>query len=59
MSKFQRELREMGVGGDRWVQEEYGWADIGKKMLTAYGWLLAGRTQPECVQTCAAMQRAA
>jgi glycosyltransferase involved in cell wall biosynthesis len=59
MGKSQRELKEMGVRGGRWVRQEYAWDDIGKKMLDAYDWLLVGDHQPGCVQTCDGMRRAA
>lgn len=37
------ERKEMGRRGRNWVRHEYSWHDIGRRMLTAYDWML-GRT---------------
>ena len=32
-------LREMGLRGRRWMEEEFRWADIGQRMVATYRWL--------------------
>lgn len=42
-------LEEMGRRGKAWMERDYVWAGIGKKMLAAYEWLVNGGERPEWV----------
>jgi len=44
------ELAAMGLRGRAWMERDYGWAAIGKKMDAAYRWLLSGGEPPACVK---------
>ena len=33
------ELRQMGMRGRRWMEENFGWTDIGHRMVETYRWL--------------------
>ena len=44
MRQSQTQLSQMGNLGRAWVQKEFGWRDIGNKMIAAYQFLL-GRDQ--------------
>jgi glycosyltransferase involved in cell wall biosynthesis len=43
------ELREMGLRGRAWVDREFRWDGIGKKMGEVYRWLLHRGKRPDCV----------
>ena len=44
------ELAAMGQRGRAWMERDYGWAAIGKKMDVAYRWLLSGGEPPVWVK---------
>ncbi len=39
MAKTRGELQSMGACGKAWMEEEFGWSNIGRKMQAAYAWL--------------------
>ena len=39
----------MGYNGKLWMQAEYSWPDIGKRMLKTYEWVLQGGVTPEWI----------
>jgi glycosyltransferase involved in cell wall biosynthesis len=49
MSKSPNELLKMGYNGKLWMQAEYSWLDIGKRMLKTYEWVLQGGVTPEWI----------
>ena len=44
------DLTAMGLRGRAWMERDYGWAAIGKKMDAAYRWLLSGGEPPAWVK---------
>ena len=50
MAMTDDQLRTMGRRGRKLVDENYGWAKIGKEMSSVYGWLLYGGRPPPCIQ---------
>jgi glycosyltransferase involved in cell wall biosynthesis len=44
------ELAAMGLRGRAWMERDYGWTAIGKKMDAAYRWLLTGGERPTWVK---------
>jgi glycosyltransferase involved in cell wall biosynthesis len=49
LEKSSDSLKDMGVKGISWMQEEYMWDSIGKKMANAYKWLCEGGEKPDWV----------
>jgi len=45
------ELQAMGLRGRAWMERDYGWSGIGKKMIAAYRWLFDGGEPPAWVRT--------
>lgn len=45
------ELQTMGLRGRAWMERDFGWPSIGKKMDAAYRWLVSGGPQPAWVRT--------
>ena len=45
------QLQAMGLRGRAWMDRDYGWSGIGKKMITAYQWLIEGGDPPAWVRT--------
>jgi len=43
LSRSTDELNEMGLRGRTWMEAEYSWNEIGRKMLATYNWLLTGK----------------
>jgi glycosyltransferase involved in cell wall biosynthesis len=41
-----RELARMGASGRAWMQREFGWDEVARRMADAYGWLLTGGAPP-------------
>ena len=44
------ELHEMGRHGERWIRQDFAWADIGKQMISAYDWLLGAGGDTRSIQ---------
>lgn len=44
-------LAARGARGRSWMLRDFGWRDIGRRMLSAYEWTLAGGRAPEWVRT--------
>ena len=45
------ELRQMGMRGRRWMEAEFSWVDIGRRMAATYRWLRGERrTRPDWVR---------
>jgi glycosyltransferase involved in cell wall biosynthesis len=44
------ELAEMGQRGRSWMERDFGWLSVGKKMDAAYRWLLSGGERPQWVR---------
>jgi glycosyltransferase involved in cell wall biosynthesis len=44
-------LREKGRRGRCWVEREFSWEHVGRRMLDTYRWLLGGGTTPPWVRT--------
>ncbi len=49
MSRSPLALAEMGERGRDWMLRDFGWAKIGREMLTAYQWAIRGGTPPATV----------
>jgi glycosyltransferase involved in cell wall biosynthesis len=45
------ELQKRGQRGRQWMEQEFSWEHVGKRMLEAYRWLIGGGTPPACVIT--------
>jgi len=45
------ELRAMGMNGRDWMQRDFSWEEIGRRMHLTYEWLLGGGTPPGWVET--------
>lgn len=43
-------LEEMGKRGKAWMEHDFVWSGIGRKMLAAYEWLVDGGERPEFVK---------
>lgn len=52
MSLSRVELKSMGKNGRTWMENEFSWDGIGKKMHLTYEWLLGGGHEPEWVEVC-------
>lgn len=51
-SRTATDLAEMGLRGRRWMEEEYSWDVIGRKMSLTYRWLAGGTPdRPEWIRT--------
>jgi glycosyltransferase involved in cell wall biosynthesis len=50
MSLSRNELREMGERGRSWMESEFSWDEIGRKMHLTYEWLLGGGPPPDWVR---------
>lgn len=48
------ERGRMGQRGRRWIEAQYGWANVAREMQGFYRWLRGGSVQPHCVQSGAA-----
>ena len=44
-----RERETMGARGRIWMEREFSWPSVGKRMLSVYEWILNGGIRPECV----------
>ncbi len=44
------EIDAMGKRGRTWMQDEFGWDSIGRKLINAYGWLRDGGDPPSFVR---------
>lgn len=44
------QLEQMGLRGRDWMQRDFGWDEIGRKMLDTYQWLIGNRSVPEWVE---------
>ncbi len=44
------EIDAMGKRGRAWMKNEFGWDSIGRKLITAYGWLREGGDPPPFVR---------
>jgi hypothetical protein len=42
-------LQQMGRRGRAWMQNEFGWDEIGRNMAQVYAWLLGTGPRPACV----------
>jgi glycosyltransferase involved in cell wall biosynthesis len=42
-------LAEMGVRGQRWMEADFSWTQVGRRMREMYHWLLTGGDRPNCV----------
>jgi glycosyltransferase involved in cell wall biosynthesis len=42
-------LAEMGARGRAWMENDFSWAQIGRRMAETYRWLVAGGDRPDCV----------
>ncbi len=45
------QLRDRGRRGRQWMEREFSWERIGRRMLETYRWLLGGGSPPEWVHT--------
>lgn len=43
-------LRNMGIRGREWMEKDYSWESVGKKMITAYEWLIQKDNPPKFVK---------
>lgn len=50
MSLSAEDLALMGARGRAWMERDFGWTSIGKRMVAAYRWLLDGGERPACVR---------
>jgi glycosyltransferase involved in cell wall biosynthesis len=44
-----KERDSMGVRGRLWMEQEFAWPSVAKRMLSVYEWILHGGKTPECV----------
>lgn len=51
MAMPREELTRMGECGREWMSRDFGWKEIGRKMLVAYEWLLGRNEKPEWIMT--------
>ena len=49
MSLDAASLQQMGRRGRTWMQNEFGWDEIGRNMAQVYAWLLGTGARPACV----------
>lgn len=49
MSKDRNELLRMGKNGKTWMEAEYSWPEIGKRMTRTYEWMLRGGSAPDWI----------
>ena len=49
MSMSNMELRAMGLRGRSWMQEDYDWDSIAKKLVDCYRWVLFGGERPDSI----------
>jgi glycosyltransferase involved in cell wall biosynthesis len=42
-------LAEMGVRGRRWMETNFSWTEVGRRMGETYHWLVDGGDRPDCV----------
>jgi len=45
------QLRERGQAGRRWIEEEFAWDQVGRRMQRTYEWLIGRRPVPKWVRT--------
>ena len=45
------ERRAMGLRGRRWMERDFGWDGIARKMVCAYAWVLCGADRPAWILT--------
>jgi glycosyltransferase involved in cell wall biosynthesis len=50
MSSSPAERDAMGRRGREWMQRAFSWAEVGRKMLSTYEWLVGGGAAPEWVR---------
>lgn len=50
LSRSNDELDEMGLRGRSWMEVEYSWNEIGRKMAETYEWILDGGAKPAWVR---------
>jgi glycosyltransferase involved in cell wall biosynthesis len=50
LAKPKVELGSMGERGRNWMERDYGWDTVGRKMESAYRWLLTGGERPDWVK---------
>jgi glycosyltransferase involved in cell wall biosynthesis len=43
------EREEMGARGRVWMEQEYSWPSVAKRMRSVYEWILGGGRAPDCV----------
>jgi glycosyltransferase involved in cell wall biosynthesis len=43
-------LADMGMRGRAWMEAEYSWTEIGRRMAETYHWLRNDRDRPDCVR---------
>jgi glycosyltransferase involved in cell wall biosynthesis len=51
LEKKSRELAEMGAAGRLWMETDFSWGSIGKRMQATYEWLRLGGDSPAWVKT--------
>jgi glycosyltransferase involved in cell wall biosynthesis len=45
------QLRDKGLRGRQWIEQEFSWDHVGRMMLETYRWLIGGGTPPAWVHT--------
>lgn len=50
MSMPASQLAEMGRKGRAWMERDFGWESIARRMESGYRWLIDGGAPPECVR---------
>lgn len=50
MSMPASQLAEMGKKGRAWMERDFGWESIARRMEAGYRWLIDGGVPPECVR---------
>jgi glycosyltransferase involved in cell wall biosynthesis len=44
------QLQEMGARGRAWIEREFSWGRLGRRMLATYEWVLGGGAPPDWVR---------
>ena len=50
LSRSEDELNEMGLRGRRWMEAEFSWSQVARKMVKTYQWILDRQTKVEWVK---------
>jgi len=51
LSESPESLRERGLRGRRWMEKDFSWEEVARKMVRTYEWVLKGGAPPEWIRT--------